>query len=112
MGKGSKRRPGKIPEGAWERIFKKKETAGAAIINRLYEDEIPQSRLGAPKHELESTVTAEECQNYIKTLLQLEAELETLREAARKLIKWHETDRLPWNLEDRLTEFRSLLKQG
>lgn len=61
-----------------DRIESLEELAGL-VISGFYEDEIPSFRQGAPEHELEDAVTAEEVTGYV-------AEIERLKAALRETV--------------------------
>lgn len=50
----------------------------AQVISGFYEERAPIFRQGAPRHELESVVTAEEVSGYINRVQELEAQVEDM----------------------------------
>lgn len=71
-----------------QRCGKKGECVSLAekLISGFYEEEKPHFRQGAPKHELEELVTAEEVTGYVEQIVTLRAALRELIEQAQKAL--------------------------
>jgi hypothetical protein len=90
--------------------------ARAAQISSFYGDEVPTFRQGAPSHELEELVTAEDVTRWVKRIGQQEEQLAAMTTAATQVVRLDNADPIILDMQSRLRVmhdcFQRLAAQG